>query len=318
MNDATRHAPAMSVSFIVLAYNHERFVREAVRSALAQTCEPLEIILSDDGSKDRTFEIMQEEAAAYSGPHKVLLNCNQPNLGMARHLNRTVEIASGDLVILQAGDDVSLPDRAARMIQAYRQPSPVDMVCSDAVMIDSAGAPLARQRGLPPVAPLTLEEAIARGSISALGCACAYSRTLWTKYGQIDPDVLQEDVVLPFRAMLERGIRVVSDPLVKYRIHDTNLFGGRGGPEPRDKRQRWAESWDAISRDWSASWTTSGRRDAKLERQLLQHAKQRAYDAACYRRSRLHALASAVAALFDGLTIKNVAGLIRRHVLRLA
>jgi glycosyltransferase involved in cell wall biosynthesis len=50
----------------MFAYNHERFIAEAVRGALSQTYSPLEIIISDDCSTDRTFEIIQSEVAGYS------------------------------------------------------------------------------------------------------------------------------------------------------------------------------------------------------------------------------------------------------------
>jgi glycosyltransferase involved in cell wall biosynthesis len=51
------------VTFALFAYNQEKYIREAVEGALAQTYEPLEIILSDDCSSDRTFETMREMAA---------------------------------------------------------------------------------------------------------------------------------------------------------------------------------------------------------------------------------------------------------------
>ena len=64
------------VTFALFSYNQEQFIRQAVESAFAQTYSPLEIILSDDFSSDGTFEIMQEMVAAYSGPHRVVLNQN--------------------------------------------------------------------------------------------------------------------------------------------------------------------------------------------------------------------------------------------------
>ena len=304
------------VSVVVVSYNQEAFIREAVRSAFAQTYSPLEIVLSDDGSADRTFEIMQEEAAAYRGPHNVVLNRNAPNVGVAQHYNRAAALATGEIIVVQDGDDISLPERAAKFALAFQEPTPVDMVCSNVVMIDKTGAALP-PRERPPVAPLSLEAAVALGSISALGCAAGYARSLWTRYGPIDAEVLQEDVVLPFRALLERGIRVVDEPLVKYRIHDDNLFGGRSSPKTRAARRRWARSWLAISRDWSQSWTISGRRDPGLERQLRQQLRFHGYDAECYDHSRLHAVKVAFAALTGGLSLRNFAGLVRRHVLRL-
>lgn len=310
-------AAAPLVSVIVVAYRQERYIRAAVRSALAQTYTPLEIVLSDDGSADRTFEIMQEEAAAYRGPHRVILNRNATNLGVAGNYNRAASLASGDLVVIQDGDDISRPDRTATLAQAAQQPTPVDMVCSHFSMIDGAGQALP-EWPLPPVAPLTLEDALRQGSISAAGCACAYSRSLWTKYGPIDQDVFQEDMVLPFRALLERGIRVVDEPLVQYRVHDGNLFLGRPRPRSRDDRRRRARNWAAISRDWRRSWTLSGRDGAAFDRQFRGRLRHREYDAECYDRSRAFALLAALRGLAEGLTLRNSVGLIRRHVLRLA
>lgn len=51
------------VTFALIAYDQERFIREAVEGAFSQTYSPLEIILSDDCSSDRTFEIIKDVAA---------------------------------------------------------------------------------------------------------------------------------------------------------------------------------------------------------------------------------------------------------------
>src|SRR6056297_466684 len=93
------------VTFAVIAYNQERFIREAIEGAFAQTYQPLEIILSDDCSPDSTFEIMQEMAAAYGGPHGVILNRNQSNLGIVPHIDRVMTIVTGEFIVINAGDD---------------------------------------------------------------------------------------------------------------------------------------------------------------------------------------------------------------------
>src|SRR6185503_20821734 len=99
------------LTFAIAALNQERFIREAVEGAFAQTYSPLEIVLSDDHSEDRTFEIMKEMAAAYHGPHKIILNQNPRRRCIGGHINRVVEISSGELIVGSAGDDVSVPER---------------------------------------------------------------------------------------------------------------------------------------------------------------------------------------------------------------
>jgi glycosyltransferase involved in cell wall biosynthesis len=68
---------APKVSYALLCYQQENYVRDAVRSALAQDLTPLDIVLSDDNSSDRTYEILEEEVKKYRGPNIITLNRNQ-------------------------------------------------------------------------------------------------------------------------------------------------------------------------------------------------------------------------------------------------
>jgi glycosyltransferase involved in cell wall biosynthesis len=107
------------VTFALFAYNQEDYIREAVEGAFAQTYEPLEIILSDDCSSDRTFEIMQEMAAAYEGPHEVIARRNEVNYGTAQHVYAVSKVMNGDLIVVAAGDDISLPRRTELLTSAW-------------------------------------------------------------------------------------------------------------------------------------------------------------------------------------------------------
>src|SRR5436305_10570563 len=100
------------LTFVVASFNQEKYIEQAVRGALAQTYSPLEIIISDDCSRDRAFVIASEIISSYRGPHKVRLNRNPINLGIGGHVNRIMELCRGQLIIASAGDDVSLPNRA--------------------------------------------------------------------------------------------------------------------------------------------------------------------------------------------------------------
>ena len=54
---------------------------------------------------------MQQAAATYNGPHKIVLNRNDENLHIGGHVNTVNRMASGELVVVAAGDDISLPSR---------------------------------------------------------------------------------------------------------------------------------------------------------------------------------------------------------------
>src|SRR5258706_790207 len=96
--------------FVVATFNQEAYVRQAITNAFAQTYSPLEIIISDDCSRDRTFIIASEMAATYKGPHTIRLNRNPTNFGIGGHVNRIMELCRGALVIAAAGDEVCLSD----------------------------------------------------------------------------------------------------------------------------------------------------------------------------------------------------------------
>jgi glycosyltransferase involved in cell wall biosynthesis len=198
------------VTFALFAYNQESYVREAVEAAFAQTYEPLEIILSDDCSSDRTFEIMQEMAAAYRGPHRVVLNRNSSNLGIGAHVSKVFDLARGTLIVMAAGDDVSAPNRTSRLAEkAEEQP--------DAMAFFSAYRVLQSEIGVKPDLPSSIAELLS-GKKGVLGATAAYRAVLHNRFKTMFPDVRNEDAVYALRALLHGRIVAIEDEeLVHYR-----------------------------------------------------------------------------------------------------
>ncbi len=109
-----------SVTMAVMGYNQEKSIGYAIDSALAQDYEgPLTLVFTDDCSADDTFRIMQEKAAAYKGPHRVLLNRNEKNLKFAGNLLRALDMAPSELQGKMDGDDYTAPDRVTRLVEAW-------------------------------------------------------------------------------------------------------------------------------------------------------------------------------------------------------
>lgn len=109
-------------SFCMLTYNQIDYIEEAVNSALNQTYSPLEIIISDDGSTDGTFEKIKEIVSRYDGPHKVILNQNLPNLGIRENVNKVLyDLCHGEYILLAAGDDVSDNNRVSEYVDYFQK-----------------------------------------------------------------------------------------------------------------------------------------------------------------------------------------------------
>lgn len=212
------------LTFAVFAYNQEQFIAEAVRGALSQTYSPLEIILSDDCSSDRTFEIMQEMAKTYTGPNQVTVRRNERNLGLIGHINCVMELVQGELIVVAAGDDISLPERTEKLFQAYQSSGGLALsLYSRANRIDVSGKQLDILEDLKANSQHSLEY-MANHQVSVVGSAHAWHRKLFDIFGPMDEHAVSEDVILPFRAKLLGEVLAVDDVLVLRRHHAGNIW----------------------------------------------------------------------------------------------
>lgn len=91
------------ISVLVITYNQESVISKAIDSLLAQKDCIYEICVSDDCSKDRTWEILQDYSA--NNPGLFVLNRNDPNIGIFENIEKTWTMPSGDLIYQLSGDD---------------------------------------------------------------------------------------------------------------------------------------------------------------------------------------------------------------------
>jgi len=113
-----------AVTVIMPAYNVEPYVGEALRSVLAQTFTDFEVVVVDDGSTDRTAEVVGACAAADARVRLV----RQANRGLAGARNTALRMARGDLFALLDSDDLWEPDFLAEQVAILRQRPDVDIV----------------------------------------------------------------------------------------------------------------------------------------------------------------------------------------------
>jgi len=202
------------VTFALFAYNQEKYIREAVEGALAQTYSPLQIILSDDCSSDRTFEIIQEMVAEYAGPHEILLNRNEPNLGLAGHINYVMSLAKGELIVVAAGDDISYANRTSNLFNFYIEKNKPNLVFSDCLEVNMDGtAWLGKSIDQK---EQTINEFYLNPKV--WGATCAFSKELIILFPKLSNAVTNEDLVFPVRAyILGTPPKFLDEKLVTYR-----------------------------------------------------------------------------------------------------
>ena len=229
MSDEARYP---LVTFALLAYNQEKYIREAVEGALAQDYPNLEIIISDDCSTDRTFDSIKQAVVSYAGKHSVVARRTTRNLGSLLHVADVAALAKGEFLVLAAGDDVSKPDRTCTLVaawqtsQAWGMCSRYDRVSADGHLLEkSVRAPVLDRHGFERF--FYPED----GAVNVVhGCTSAYDRRIFDQLHVREDDyILAEDgAISVVLNLLGKKIVHLDDSLVQYRENPDSLTNSGG------------------------------------------------------------------------------------------
>jgi glycosyltransferase involved in cell wall biosynthesis len=134
-----RDRQAVDVSVVIPVYNHERYVGEAIESALRQTAPPREIVCIDDGSTDGSARVVEELARG----EPTIRFWSRPNQGANHTLNEGIRAARGSYVAILNSDDVFHPSRLERCVRKLEVDPAASAVATGISFIDGAGASVA-------------------------------------------------------------------------------------------------------------------------------------------------------------------------------
>ena len=205
------------VTVLMSVYNREHFVREAIDSILAQTLHDFEFIIINDGSTDKTREII----LSYKDPRIQLVD-NSENLGIPKSLNKGLNLAQGEFVARFDSDDISEPQRLARQVAFLDANPKTVLVGSWYEEIDEQGNILQRctlpcdctqiRWGLLFYTPFLNSSAMFRRTVVLQGVGFynqdfiyAQDHELWARIASLFP------------------IANLSEYLVKYRVHPSSI-----------------------------------------------------------------------------------------------
>jgi glycosyltransferase involved in cell wall biosynthesis len=136
---------AWLITAIIPLYNGAEYIEEAIRSVLAQTLLPIELIVVDDGSTDRGPQIVEQLAAEQSARLPIRL-LHKANGGQSSARNLGVRHASGDLIAFLDQDDLWYPDHLAKLVRPFLEQGSRELgwVYSDLDEIDEDGNMITR------------------------------------------------------------------------------------------------------------------------------------------------------------------------------
>ena len=124
------------VTVALICYNQEEYIGAALDSVLAQDYEPLQILVSDDASRDGTVDIVRRYQRAH--PDKIELQVHPRNLGISRNTCSIYPRIRGRYVSWFAGDDLFLPGKISRQVAALEANPDAVMCYHDMEVFDDA------------------------------------------------------------------------------------------------------------------------------------------------------------------------------------
>ena len=256
------------VSVIIASYNHEPYVEHAVRSVMEQTGVDFELIVIDDGSKDRSPEILKRlsDELGFTYVHR-------PNKGAVATYSEALSMARGRYVCSFSSDDIMPPDRLKKQSD-FLDVHPDAVACFGQVIPFFEGEKIGNEldvRYLRSVPQISFEESFL-GKKALHGCAEMFVREKILAFGGYDQRYYFEDYPLYLNILYNYGPQPVSKDFVccYYREHGDNLHVDHNRIYNEILRIL-AENYSShplykkAVRAWKANWFSAEAAQSKLE-----------------------------------------------------
>ena len=254
---STEGRPRADLSVVIPLYNHEHYIEQAVASLLNQSVPAGEIIIIDDGSTDRSGEVVERLRVVRP---EIQIH-TQPNQGAHAAINRGVALATGRFVAILNSDDVYHPDRLRQCLAVLEKEQAVSAVATGLSFIDERGSAVNNpwfeqaRSFYDRIGDLSL--ALVNGNFFMTTSNLVVRRALFSEIGFFSALRYAHDLDFFLRLLAHgREVYLLDEPLLSYRLHAGNTIR----EDARKVKVEWAAAtafflhsiWrNGTPRDWS-------------------------------------------------------------------
>ena len=228
------------VSTVIICFNTEQFISEAIESVIAQTYSNWELLLVDDGSTDNSSMIMQNYASKYPEKIRYLEHLEHQNRGKNASRNLGINSAKGDYIALLDSDDIWLPQKLTQQVELFKQYPEAGMIYGRVYLWYDWGEQLSEQQrnrattvplGVepntvihPPQLLLSLLEGLAQTPTT---CSPLICRETFEKVGLFDENFqdIYEDQIFFAKVLYHLPVLASDQFWAKYRQHSDSTMG---------------------------------------------------------------------------------------------
>lgn len=201
------------LTVLMPVYNAEKYLKESIDSILGQIFTDFEFLIIDDGSTDKSVNIIK----SYNDD-RIRLICNVENMGISKTLNRGIELANTDLIARMDADDISLPDRLKKQYNFMVKNPEIKLLSTTIERISEIGKTISRSSS--DFNPLYFQ--------LIFHCFGIYHPTvMYRKEAVVDvgmyPETHSEDFCLWSKMIRKYRFYHMSEILVKYRLSEQSI-----------------------------------------------------------------------------------------------
>ncbi len=211
----------MSVSVCLTTYNGEKFIKDQIDSILCQLSDDDEIIVSDDGSTDKTCQIIlsfqDRRIKLFNHQVSELYKYKSVNYRITRNFENALKNASGDIIFLADQDDIWGKNKIQEILNLFLKEK-VSLVIHDAVVVNIE----MKVQSDSYFQIIQSGPGIIRNLIknSYLGCCMAFDRKILDRSLPFPENLIAHDMWIGLIAEKYSTVRFLNKPLIQYRRHD--------------------------------------------------------------------------------------------------
>ncbi|QCT22031.1 glycosyltransferase family 2 protein [Jejubacter calystegiae] len=236
--DADLHK--IKVDVVLACYNGEKFIAEQIDSILNQSHKNISLIITDDGSSDKTSNIIE---LYQQTDNRVIVISKERAGGVIQNFERGLSASSSDYIMLSDQDDIWHTDKIKICLEKAvkeecgKENGPL-LIYSDLCLVnerlDVISTSFYQYSGLNPERNLHIENLSWMGSV--MGCTILMNRAALNLVLPFRYPLVMHDHWLAFKTLESGRIFYLDKPLVYYRQHSENVSGGLGGNKNIFKR----------------------------------------------------------------------------------
>ncbi|HPZ09423.1 MAG TPA: glycosyltransferase [Candidatus Eremiobacteraeota bacterium] len=219
----------IKISVIIPLYNHEKYIEDAIESVLSQTFTDFELIIIDDGSTDKSGEIVKNIA------DKRIQYIYQENSGAATAINRGIKIASGEYITILNSDDIYYLNRFEEILSVIEKDGSIYAVFSYLEIIDSEGNFIRIKKGpednwINKYSDTSFKDEnnvllhLLEGNFLVTTSNLFCRRSVFEHIGYFSNLRYTHDYDFFLRLSYKYKVHIIEEPLLKYRMHNLNTI----------------------------------------------------------------------------------------------